>query len=67
MFGLFSGFEYSYDMEIIVVVGLQIMEISFENKTKVAGDKIILLRPQMPKPRIQTLLEDNNLDVRISG
>ena len=39
------------------------MEINFENKAKVAGDKIILLRPQLIEPRIQTLLEDDNLDV----
>ena len=30
---------------------------------EVAGDEILLPRPQMTKPRIQTLLEDNNLDV----
>ena len=39
------------------------MEIKFENKTKVAKDKIIFLRHQMTNPQIQTLLEDNNVDM----
>ena len=37
-----------------------------KNKTKVARDKMILPEPQMTKPQIQTLLEDDNLDVCIS-
>ena len=45
-----------------VVVKLQIIIFPFENKTKVAVDKILHLRPQLKliEPRIQTLLEDNN-------
>ena len=57
--GLYAGHSF----QLLVVVNLQITEINFENKTKVAGDKILLLRYLMIKPRIQTLLEDNNLDM----
>ena len=30
-------------------------------------DKVLHLRPQLIKPRIQTLLEDDNLDVRFGN
>ena len=42
---------------------LQIIIFPFENKTKVAVDKILQLTPQLIEPRIQTLLEDKNLDL----
>ena len=46
-----------------MVMKLQIIIFPFENKTEVAVDKILHLRPQLIKRRIQTLLEDNNLDL----
>ena len=42
---------------------LQILKFPFWKIRKVAGDKIILLRPQLIEPRIQTLVEDNNFDL----
>ena len=57
------GFHNLYGIEITMLVKLQIMEINFENKMKVAGSKINILRHQLINPRIQTLLEDDNLDV----
>ena len=57
------GFRIGDSFQLSVVVKLQIIIFTFENKTKVAVDKILHLRPQLIEPRIQTLLEDNNLDL----
>ena len=45
-----KGFRIGDSFKLSIVVKLQIIEINFENSTEVAGDKIILLRPQMTKP-----------------
>ena len=44
-----QGFGIGDSFQLSIVVKLQIIEINSENSTEVAGDKIILLRPQMTK------------------
>ena len=59
-----SRFYDGNDIEIAALVKLQTLKFPFWKIRQVAGDKMILLRPQMTKPQIQTLLEEDNLDVR---
>ena len=54
-------------IEIAQAVKLQIIIFAVLKIRQVAINKILHLRPQMTKPQIQTLLQDNNLDVCVNG